>query len=142
MNMRVFPGRLAFLLSAATLALGAYPAVSLAAITAGPTVTVTPHQVTITWTTDTSRTTEVHWGPSSAPDETAYPNHSGYSLPAGTRHSRTLNHVPPGAYYFRVRSTDGVSPDVSPEATFVVANGGNTPVGTLIPDGPVNAMAR
>src|SRR5689334_8318987 len=113
-------GRLTFLLGAASLAFGAWPAISLAAITSGPTVTVTPHQVTITWTTDTSSTTEVHWGPASAPDETAYPNHSGYSLAAGTRHSRTLNHVPAGTYYFRVRSTDGVSPYVSPEATFAV----------------------
>ena len=83
-------------------------------------VNVAPHQVTLWWRTDTSATTEVHYGRLSSNTYQAYASHSVYSGLAGTTHSRTLSNLPAGRYFFRVRSDDGAGSAVSGESSFTV----------------------
>jgi len=89
-------------------------------LTAGPTVTVGSVQVTVTWKTDLSGTTEVAYGPSSAANFAAYPNTSSFTSLAGLSHSRSLT-LSPGTYFFRVKSDDGLGAAVeSAEGSFTV----------------------
>src|SRR5687768_2233835 len=90
-------------------------------ITQPPQVNIAPYQVTIWWGTDVSSSTEVHYGLVSQANPAAYSNHSVWSPPAGTRHSRTLCNLAPGTYFYRAQSTDAAaSSTFSQEGTFTV----------------------
>lgn len=126
----------------ASLALASLPHLALAAISAGPSVVVAPHQVTVTWTTDASATTELHWGPAPSADETGYPNHATSGGLVGTKHSQTLSNLAPGTWYLRARSVDGGgTPSLSAEQVVTVTAAG-APLGSFVLDGDVLATAR
>jgi hypothetical protein len=111
-----------------------------AAMTSLPEVVVTQSQVTIWWTTSTSSSTEVHFGPASVADVSLYPQHSVFASPAGTIHSRTLTGLSTGKYFYRVKSTEaGGGFSVSDEHTFTVPQGAL--VSSVTMNGPVSALA-
>src|SRR4051812_44325659 len=103
-------------------------------ITTVPAVNVASGQVTVWWRTDVSSSTELYFGTASAGAPFLYPNQSVFAAPAGTLHSRTLSHLPPGQYYLRARSADSSSFSQSPEVTFTVPDDPSVPLGRLTLD--------
>ena len=125
----------------------AHSARAAVVLTSRPTVATYYPSVTISWTTSVSATTEVYWGPTSEPLPLS--NYTGAgsgsstspvaAASAGTVHSRTMNYLAPGTYYFRVQSTDASNNHaISAEQTFTVAPPTDGQViGHWLPDGPV-----
>jgi hypothetical protein len=124
------------------LVLGAWHAFAIGVLGL-PSVNVSRGEITVSWITDESGTTEVHFGQATATTALAYPNHSVHAQRAGTTHSRTLRNLPPGTYFYRVRSFDGAAAGESAEATFVVPGVGDVGfAGELVFDDAVSTLAR
>jgi hypothetical protein len=122
---------------------GARPAWAIA-LTQGPTVNVAPWQVTISWETDVSGSTEVHHGPTAQATTAAYAVHSvSATNDLGTRHSRTLSHLAAGTHHFRVRSVSasGAQSVESADLTFTVPTDGPVPQRRFHLDNEVQAVA-
>ena len=117
-------------------------AASAVTLTQAPRVQMGARQVTVTWKTDVSSSTELAWGPVSASSFAAYPHQSSATGLLGSSHSRTLRRLAPGTWFFRVRSTDGAAPVESAEATFVVPSIDAFPLGDLSFNGAVTAITR
>lgn len=110
------------------------------ALTTTPHITVLQDLVTITWKTDVVSTTELHWGPNSVSSTAEATSHS-VASGRGTSHSRTLV-LSPGTYFVRAQSTDGALRAASDELQFTVAPAtSNQPLGRLVFDGSLNALA-
>lgn len=109
-----------------------------------PQTSIIGDQVTVWWRTDVSASTEVHYGPASAGSSAGYQFHSVFAATAGTVHSRTLSTgLAPGAYFYRVRSTDGVSAAESSEMAFVIPRpAAHTPLFTTGFNGRVDTIAQ
>lgn len=102
-----------------------------------PTVELGGRQVTLSWSSPFPGTTELAWGPTSAPAFTGYPNR--FTAPGtGNAHSATLRRLAPGTWFVRARtgSTE------SRELEVVVPSTDGTPLADWAFDGTVNALLR
>ena len=80
---------------------------------------------TVTWATNESGTSEVHWGPASAAAPSAYPNHAAPTALNGLTHSRNVT-LGAGTWYLRSQTTDWAGLTLaSPERSFTM--GGAAP---------------
>lgn len=105
------------------------------AFTSQPTHAVAPYQVTISWRTSASSSSELVWDTTPRTDWRDYANDvSNTATGLGLQHSRTISNLGPGTYFYRVRSrTAGGEQVTSTQSSFHVdASDASTPLGTAV----------
>jgi hypothetical protein len=114
--------------------------------TVTPTITVAPvvtngcAGTTFTWTTSESGTTEVYYGPTSQAAYTGYPSSSVDLVASGLTHAPTIANIPPGTYFYRVRTVDWNNQAVvSSEGSFTVPAAPAAPSGQFSGDAGAQA---
>ncbi|MBC7461141.1 MAG: hypothetical protein H7287_07250, partial [Thermoleophilia bacterium] len=123
--------RLAALVAAFVVLLTAAPAAHAAmTIDAGPRDRVSYGEVTIWWTSSSTASSELHYGTASGSWAALTNDVSNTATTLGTLHSRSIEHLGPGTYYYRVRSTGVAGVATSAVESFTVRTpNSNRPIG-------------